>query len=36
MYIKNWLEYQNIMDKIELENTKYQIDIKKSQQKNLE
>lgn len=36
MYIKNWLEYQNIMDKIDLENLKYEMKFKELQEKDLE
>lgn len=36
MYIKNWLEYQNIMDAIYLENLKNQMDLKKLQEENFE
>lgn len=36
MHIENWLEYQNIMDKIYLENLKYQIKLKKLQEENFE
>lgn len=36
MHIKNWLEYQNILDKIDLENLKYRIKSKPLQQKDFE
>lgn len=36
MHIENWLEYQNIMDKIYLKNLKYQIKLKKLQEENFE